>query len=301
MPQVRKLAPEEVQAIENKGKGQRKLTEELYDAFLSEYEVGDYGEAELDPDEKRLTVRNRLRAAASRRDVGLHSSASMAIPSAFGLWLLVAMVQAHPRECQRLFPLRRRHLKSVKVEGLESRRRPGRLPVGVCSSRLTRRLELYNILCIICSSPVSLTYAATPDVCAPPRSIAFLTVPILRAHQPPPRWPAVRTEHDDTAAGSLFWALGSSPNGSPDHHAMITSPVDLVDGVGVQALHNVGRAHGRLRAGVACGRLHHRQARPPRSASVMHAWRRLCGQSADGRAAAAKRARLAASGGPARS
>jgi hypothetical protein len=69
MPQVRKLAPEEVQTIENKGKGQRKLIEEQYDAFLSEYEVGDYGEAELDEDEKRLTVRNRLRAAAIRREV----------------------------------------------------------------------------------------------------------------------------------------------------------------------------------------------------------------------------------------
>jgi hypothetical protein len=71
MPQVRKLAPEEIQAIENKGKGTRKLTEEQYDAFLSEYEVGDYGEAQPDEDEKRLTVRNRLRAAANRRDVGI--------------------------------------------------------------------------------------------------------------------------------------------------------------------------------------------------------------------------------------
>lgn len=71
MPHVRKLAPEEIQAIENKGKGQRKLIEEEYDAFLSEYGVGDYGEAELDADEKRLTVRNRLRAAASRREVGI--------------------------------------------------------------------------------------------------------------------------------------------------------------------------------------------------------------------------------------
>jgi hypothetical protein len=71
MPQVRKLAPEEVQVIENKGKGTRKLTEEQYDRFLADYGVGDYGEAELDEDEKRLTVRNRLRAAASRRHVGV--------------------------------------------------------------------------------------------------------------------------------------------------------------------------------------------------------------------------------------
>jgi hypothetical protein len=71
MPKVRKLAPEEVQAIQDKGKGQRKMVEEQYDAFLSEYEVGDYGEAELDEDEKRLTVRNRLKAAAGRREVGI--------------------------------------------------------------------------------------------------------------------------------------------------------------------------------------------------------------------------------------
>jgi hypothetical protein len=69
MPQIRKLAPEEVQTLENKGKGQRKLVEEQYDAFLHDYEVGDYGEAMLDEGEKRLTVRNRLKAAAGRRNV----------------------------------------------------------------------------------------------------------------------------------------------------------------------------------------------------------------------------------------
>jgi hypothetical protein len=42
---VRKLDPEEVKTIENKGKGPRRLIEEEYDAFLSDYEVGDYGEA----------------------------------------------------------------------------------------------------------------------------------------------------------------------------------------------------------------------------------------------------------------
>jgi hypothetical protein len=71
MPSVRKLAPEEVQTLENKGKGQRKLTEEQYDAFLAGYEVGEYGEAELSADENRLTVRNRFKAAATRRGIGL--------------------------------------------------------------------------------------------------------------------------------------------------------------------------------------------------------------------------------------
>jgi hypothetical protein len=71
MPQVRKLAPDEVQTLQNKGKGQRKLVEEQYDAILSDYEVGDYGEAILEPDDNRLTVRNRLKAAASRRSIGI--------------------------------------------------------------------------------------------------------------------------------------------------------------------------------------------------------------------------------------
>lgn len=72
MPTVRKLAPEEVQTIEDKGKGVRKIAEEQYDQLLANYEVGDYGEAMLDADEKRLTVRNRFKAAGDRRGVGLH-------------------------------------------------------------------------------------------------------------------------------------------------------------------------------------------------------------------------------------
>jgi hypothetical protein len=71
MPQVRKLAPEEVQDIQNKGKGSRKLVEEQYDAILSDYAIGDYGEATLEPEENRLTVRNRMKAAAGRRNIGI--------------------------------------------------------------------------------------------------------------------------------------------------------------------------------------------------------------------------------------
>src|SRR5690349_13319122 len=72
MPQFRKLAPEEVEAAQNKGKGQRKLVEAQYDAILDDYIVGDYGEALLEPEEKRLTVRNRLLAAAKRRGMGIN-------------------------------------------------------------------------------------------------------------------------------------------------------------------------------------------------------------------------------------
>jgi len=67
MPQMRKLTPAEVQTLEYKPTGQRKLIEAQYDAILSDYAAGEYGEAALEPDEKRLTVRNRLRAAAVRR------------------------------------------------------------------------------------------------------------------------------------------------------------------------------------------------------------------------------------------
>jgi hypothetical protein len=71
MPVVRKLSPDEVQTINHKPKGQRKLTEEQYDQFLAEYQPGDYGEAELSDGENRLTVRNRFKAAATRRGVSL--------------------------------------------------------------------------------------------------------------------------------------------------------------------------------------------------------------------------------------
>jgi hypothetical protein len=71
MPTVRRLTLQEVQTLEHKGKGQRGLIEEQYDGFLADYEVGDYGEAELEQDEKRLTVRNRFKAAVARRGIDL--------------------------------------------------------------------------------------------------------------------------------------------------------------------------------------------------------------------------------------
>jgi hypothetical protein len=71
MPTIRKLTSQEVQTLERKGKGQRRLVEEQYDEFLADYGIGDYGEAELEEGEKRLTVRNRFKAAAARRGLNL--------------------------------------------------------------------------------------------------------------------------------------------------------------------------------------------------------------------------------------
>jgi hypothetical protein len=42
-----------------------------YDAIQSDYAIGEYGEAMLDEGENRLTVRNRMKAAAGRRGFGI--------------------------------------------------------------------------------------------------------------------------------------------------------------------------------------------------------------------------------------
>ena len=71
MPNFRKLDPEEVKAQQDKGKAQRKIVEEQYDSILAGYDVGEYGEGTLDDGENRLTVRNRMKAAATRRGVAI--------------------------------------------------------------------------------------------------------------------------------------------------------------------------------------------------------------------------------------
>jgi hypothetical protein len=71
MPVVVKLSPEEVRSELNKGKSQRQLVNEQYDAMLEGFEPSDWGEVQLDADEKRATVRNRLKSAADRRGLGI--------------------------------------------------------------------------------------------------------------------------------------------------------------------------------------------------------------------------------------
>ncbi len=71
MPTVRKLMPAEIETLEGRAKGPRKLVAEQYDRIVFEFDAGEYGEATLEPDEKRLTVRKRLSAAAERRGLTL--------------------------------------------------------------------------------------------------------------------------------------------------------------------------------------------------------------------------------------
>jgi hypothetical protein len=66
MPTFRKLTSEEVNRV--KGLGPRKQLELEYDAYLAEFGPGDSGEAQLGDGEKRMTVMNRLKAAAKRRE-----------------------------------------------------------------------------------------------------------------------------------------------------------------------------------------------------------------------------------------
>jgi hypothetical protein len=64
MPVFRKLTPDEV--VKVTGIGVRKITELEYDGYLQGFAPGDYGEALLGADEKRVTIMNRLKAAAKR-------------------------------------------------------------------------------------------------------------------------------------------------------------------------------------------------------------------------------------------
>lgn len=67
MPTIRKLQESEVQGLTNKGETARAQVAREYDGYLADFSPNDYGEATVDEGESKLTVRNRLRAAAGRR------------------------------------------------------------------------------------------------------------------------------------------------------------------------------------------------------------------------------------------
>jgi hypothetical protein len=66
MPLVRKMTAEEIANLERGEIASRQAITALYDDLLSGVTIGDEIELELDPDEQRTTVINRLRAAAAR-------------------------------------------------------------------------------------------------------------------------------------------------------------------------------------------------------------------------------------------
>ena len=69
MPTLRLIPPEEVEKLRAKkggNNGARKAIEAAYDLLLADFSAGDMTEVTLDPDDVKVNVRNRLKAAAER-------------------------------------------------------------------------------------------------------------------------------------------------------------------------------------------------------------------------------------------
>jgi hypothetical protein len=71
MPSFRKLSVAEIAALEHHSFSDRARVAQEYNALLEGFAVGDHGRADLLDGERRLTVRQRLQAAARRRDLKL--------------------------------------------------------------------------------------------------------------------------------------------------------------------------------------------------------------------------------------
>ncbi len=71
MPTIRKLQVEEVQNLNKKKESARSQVAQEYDGYLADFQPEDYGEATVDENESKLTVRNRIKAAAGRRGLKL--------------------------------------------------------------------------------------------------------------------------------------------------------------------------------------------------------------------------------------
>ena len=72
MPNVRKLSVEEIEDHKNGKLSRRQKTAFECDNMLKSFELGDWGEVILSDEDNRLTVRNRLQAAAERRHYTLY-------------------------------------------------------------------------------------------------------------------------------------------------------------------------------------------------------------------------------------
>jgi len=71
MPSFRRLSAAEIAALEQDSLGARAKIAQVYDAYLANFAIGDYGRAELAAGERRAVVRERLHAAARRRGLAL--------------------------------------------------------------------------------------------------------------------------------------------------------------------------------------------------------------------------------------
>ncbi len=71
MPHFRKLSAAESAALAQSTAGARAQIAQQYDAYLADVAIGEYGRAELNDDERRGSVRQRLHAAARRCGLAL--------------------------------------------------------------------------------------------------------------------------------------------------------------------------------------------------------------------------------------
>lgn len=74
MPTIRKVDATEAEGWEkngNKNTGARKIVAAEYDAYFADVVSGDFLNFDLSDDEKRLTVKNRIHAAATRKGLGV--------------------------------------------------------------------------------------------------------------------------------------------------------------------------------------------------------------------------------------
>jgi hypothetical protein len=71
MPSFRGFSAAETAALEQRQAGARAQIARMYDAFLADFVVDDYGRADLAAGERRAAVRRQLHAAARRRGFAL--------------------------------------------------------------------------------------------------------------------------------------------------------------------------------------------------------------------------------------
>lgn len=64
MPMYRKMTKEELDALTMPPSGERARVREEYLGYLADLDLGEGGELQLEPPEKKVTVKNRLKRAA---------------------------------------------------------------------------------------------------------------------------------------------------------------------------------------------------------------------------------------------
>ena len=72
MPTFHKLTPEEVARLTKGGDSERAQVAREYDDYLAQYDLGEWAKVDVNEDESKLTVKNRMKAAAKRRGIDLH-------------------------------------------------------------------------------------------------------------------------------------------------------------------------------------------------------------------------------------